>query len=319
MTGKLYFGYAAMIVGLSACSLVGGTDHKQKSESKTDAATIASTDTRAPLPSKSCTPTLVTPPRADGAPVDDIVGMRPGMPLADINALLRCRGDIVQIADGDNFYMQNPPHIHMRQQIWASTGEPCSIDIHRIPTDENDGCSQLGNDDSQLFKNRDDMFRIGLVGMPGHERAEGIWRTQTFAPGKQPVSSALAANLTRKYGEPNHSEDSAHRHLYMWVHDLRGRPMSQNNPSFDECRSGTRASFDQDQQWAPACGLTIAAEIKTSNENADLVTSLSVASVDPAGFTNGIKAVLKEAQAAEEQRHRDEVNRARKSAAPVDL
>lgn len=305
-------------MSLAALGACGGEADKAASEGAGEAPPTAIAAASKLLPSEECEPELSAAPRAAGLPVDDIAGLRPGLPVGDVQEVLRCRGNIGEIVVEDNFFLRGTGEVETRQRLVASSGTPCESHYNPISGSSDPECGTLMIGDSRKLKNRDDIFQVALVGMPGEERAFGVWRTQTFEGAERPVHGQLLAQLTAKYGEPNYESDRGSTRVYGWIHDLRGRPMSENNPSFNRCL-GINADYEGSQRWTADCGLTVEAGIETSRDNPELVQTFHIASVDQSGFSRAIDGLRQELAAAEAARLEAEVERARQVAAPVEL
>lgn len=268
-----------------------------------------------------CEPELTGPKRAAGSPVDDIVGIRPGQSMKDASAILGCRGNMAELLVRSSEHAQTK--LNLRQELIATSGEPCGGSYRQMRTDftsrtDYSECQALLVEGSQSHRNRFDRFLVTLVGLPGQERVASVWRMQEFPEGKRPVRADLVTTLTAKYGEPSEVEERGNEIKLNWVYDLRGRPMSKNNPSYRSC-FGLNPNADASQRWTAACGQTIAATVSADYANNALARQLAMVSMHQADYVQSADA-MKDALAQRADRQKaGEVERARKNAAEVEL
>jgi len=178
---------------------------------------------------RKCPAQPATGMRPDGVPVDDIVGIRPGMHIDDVLWVLECRDDVPLVEVGEKWNIKQTHGFPLRQLIRASDGTPCSgqeivRDMGGYGTSKqcNDAGYQL-----QAVKAISQEFEVVFTGMPGDELAGAVWRRNVFAEGENPTIEALTQSLSGKYGAPHVTEkDRQGRTLLSWQYDLLNRPMS---------------------------------------------------------------------------------------------
>lgn len=101
-------------------------------------------------------------------PVDDVIGLRPGMPLAEVDAFLRCR---------------DPAYKWMRMQSTLTVGPGRLIPAKVLRA-----------------INRQEDIVIRFVGAPGAEQAVYIERSLNFGGPDQPDLAQLKQTVFNKYG-----------------------------------------------------------------------------------------------------------------------
>jgi hypothetical protein len=299
--------------------------HSGCSDAQEDASETAGVDTPGSMavrPATSpCEPKLSGPGRPAGAPVDDIVGIRPGQSMKDASAILGCRGNMAELLVRTSDHGQTK--LKIREDLIATSGEPCEQSYRQMRSDfgsrtDYSECQALLVEGSQSHRNRFDRFQVTLVGLPGQERVASVWRMQEFPEGKRPVRADLIQTLTAKYGEPSQVDDRGHQIKLSWVFDLRGRRMSTNNPAYLSC-FGLNPDADSSQRWTAACGHTIAATVTSDAANSELARQLAMVSMNQADYVeaaDAMKAALAERAA---RLQADEVERARENGAEVEL
>jgi hypothetical protein len=159
-------------------------------------------------------------------------------------------------------------------------------------------------------------WSVGFVGVPGEERVSDASREEVFADAQQPTIAALLSALREKYGEPTDVRPDGRGVHVRWIHDLRGRPVSEASPLSQGCfvfaaREGTI-------RYSPDCGLTIAARIIPLGTNELLAESFTVTIVDQAaGYSRMQDMQQRLAQRDEERKAREAKDASRNARKPV--
>jgi hypothetical protein len=279
--------HAALAVLLGAA--VYGCDEKKPAPAQ-PVARQASSDsggaTMAAQPARgSCPPTLTAPARADGAPVDDVIGIRPGQSYDDVAAILACHKETPMIQTVDRWRNDLQTFgIPTRQAVRATDGQECNgQEIFRSMSSVSDtgGCPSDGS--FKVVKNTTDQIYVVFTGLQGKEIAGAVWRSRRFPEAERPTADSLKQSLAEKYGQPHQvSQDQWGTNL-VWLYDTAGRPMSESNPGFRQCNS-VFPKFQSGHSWSPACGLTIRALIEPVRTNDLLVNQFHIVAMHQQQF-----------------------------------
>ncbi len=247
----------------------------------------------------SCPPTLASPELGPNVPVQDIVGIRPGMNFDQVVAILACRGDVPHIEYAPLFNLAENFGVPTRQLLRASDGVPCTqAEAQRSPAICEDAAGRL-----TPLKDFTQELVVVFTGLPGEERAHAVWRHQSFAEGDSPVTNDLLASLAEKYGAP-HLDRSGH-HFYIakiragslplyWNYrhpsgavsnrptgDMRAMESYRNcingpTPWFGTRKSWNTPLFNPQSEWRSGCGLTIRGEVVPAAGNPNRVRELNM-------------------------------------------
>lgn len=252
----------AVIAAAAALLLVGGQAEKNVQ--------IASAD--GPM----CPPALMSPPRAAGAPVDDVLGLRPGLLVGDAEALLRCE----------------PGRLKLQfEPFW-----------HTLVRDAGDKQRQL------LHAVRDgERISAGLVGAYGDETIYAVWRVTSFPTDEGPTMSEAEGRLVTLYGAPHWTETTKLRRRLVWAWDAAGAPLVppkapegdlvkqvtgwfQGGVTAEVCARHAHLSPLNKPTWNKACGLTIQAEIEGRVEEPTKTANQKLAVVEQTRLAQAVAA-----------------------------
>ena len=143
------------------------------------------------------------------------------------------------------------------------------------------------------------------MGLPGEERVISVAREEAYADGKQPTIESLTQALIAKYGQPSHANDTGRLVQMWWEYDPSGRRMEEG-----QCRMAV--SPDAGTSLSTSCGITVGAQIQSSNTNQGLARSLAVTSQSGAwGYDLLMKteAALKAADASKKARELEDASK----------
>jgi hypothetical protein len=257
---------------------------------------------------RQCPHAVALPPAAPGAPVDDVVGLRPGMGFDDVEAVLECAGEALHF-DVEPSWARANHGLPTRQLLRAADGEVCPAELR---VDDPKACDDGGYGFAPLRGVTREVI-VAFAGMPGAERAGVIWRRTAFADGKQPTVSSLQEALVQKYGPPHllAKEEGyyslGHRRgtlVLSWVHDARQRPIARGDSARrSRCVNGPRPTLRNRMSWNGACGLTVRAEIVPASDNRILARELNVVVMDQKRFNDDVKRFEADIKAAVEAQH----------------
>jgi hypothetical protein len=264
--------------------------------------------------SRRCPPELTTPDRAEGAPVDDILGVRPGQTFDEVEGILACRDEGYRVETGSVWTVRNTGGLPTRQLLRASNGTPCSgQDIARsMRSMQGSGECTGGPQGSGLAMIRDatDEVFVAFTGMYGQEVAGGVWRSRDYEADAKPTAESLQQALIAKYGEPSVNETLARNQMPLragdiamtWVYDLRGRRLNSENPMYRRCNIVNHRFFGS-HRWSAECGLVVTAGIRKDPRNNLLADTLTIGIMNQKAFYDGGQAFEAAiAAAVEEQR-----------------
>ena len=308
----LFFSGGCIVAALllSAC---GGSDEEATPGAAENGSAKSAQQQTAATPSKSsrkCPAKVTTGVRPEGAPVDDIVGIRPGMSFDDVSWVLECRDDVPIINVADKWTIKQNYDIPTRQMIRASDGALCSgQDIARDMGSM--GSSKTCDDGGYKFKpvkGISQQFIVVFNGMPGEEKAGAVWRRNSFPEGENPTIDGLIQSLSGKYGAPHITEkDRRNVTNLVWIFDLLGRPLSKSSGDWGNCVNiSINASFAQAQRWSAGCGLTIKAAIAPVYDNELLAREMNMGVMHQKTFYEEGEAFERALQAAYEARKQEE-------------
>ena len=273
----------------------------------------ARADVRCPAKNKSAL-------RASGAPVDDVLGVRPGMGHDEaVNAVL-CTHDllVMQLDITRSFniktYGQKPRHgfgarfAEPRVEWTAKRAKIESMD---------DIVARSGNAARDDMKPGQIKWYVGTMGLPGQERAINVAREERFETGASPTIASVEQALLKKYGPATKQQNNNGQRYITWSYDLTGRLVTHGAPLFNRC-SGN-ASPNGGVNLSPDCGTVVTAIVMPLRENPDLAVSLQVGVVDQAGGYQLVTGTEQALAQADQQRREQETAKAAKNAAPPKL
>jgi len=247
-------------------------------------------------------------PRLPGAPVDDVADLRPGMSFDDVNALLECRGDILNF-DVAESWARNSQGQPTRQLLRAAAGDICPAEARMAG---GGGCED-GGYGFELLQDVSEEFIVAFTGLPQAEHAGIIWRRTVFPASEYPTVSSLQEALIEKYGQPHLAANQegyyslGHRRgtvTYSWVYDGQQRPIAAGDSALrSRCVNGPRPTFQRQMSWNGACGLTVRAEIVPAAGNAVLAGELNVVVMDQKRFDDAVRQFDADLKAAIEAQH----------------
>jgi hypothetical protein len=228
-----------------------------------------------------CPPRLTTPARAAGAPVDDIVGVRPGLSYDEAAHLVMCSHDLMVVAADNRARFNIPTHGQSLRQGFhgrfaQARVQKTSKDYMRemqdaaIARGTNRAIRDVGPGEAKWY--------VGTMGTPGAERVTDVAREEWFAEGKQPTVASVEKALTDKYGPPTErlQGDGGLR----WAYDTFGRPITEASPLFRACYAN--AYVNSGVNFSPDCGVVVAARITPMRDNPAIAQSMIVIVVNQA-------------------------------------
>ncbi|HEX6636621.1 MAG TPA: hypothetical protein VF033_03095 [Steroidobacteraceae bacterium] len=302
---------------LSACGgknpgSAGGSGERRSPPSGDATAEQVAEEMRADL---DCPADIDTPARAANAPVDDVVGVRPGLTFEEAANTVMCSGDLLVVStDTSARFNINTYGATIRQGFVARNAEARvtkTSEQYMREMSEN-FAARSGNAVRQDLQPGQSKWYVATMGVPGEERVISVAREEWFAEGRNPTMESVAEALVRKYGPPTRKQVLPQQTYLTWVHDTAGRFVPETSPLANQCN----ASPDPDggNSFSPDCGLVAAARVQPMRENPLLAQFVQVGVADQAGGYDAIMGTEKSLEAGEMQRRANQVKDAAKNA-----
>lgn len=228
-----------------------------------------------------CPPKLATPARAPGAPIDDIVGVRPGLAYDEAANLVMCSHDLMVVV-ADNRARFNIPtygqtlrqgfHGRFAKERVQKTGQEIMKEMQASHM------ARMNNAVVRDVTPGEAKWFVGVLGTPGAERVTDVAREEWFAEGKQPTVASVEKALTDKYGTP--TERGQGDGSLRWAFDTFGRPITEASPLFRACYAN--AYVNSGVNFSPDCGVVVAARVTPLRDNPAIAQSMTVIVVNQA-------------------------------------
>lgn len=246
-----------------------------------------------------CPATVSSPARAADAPVDDVVGVRPGQPFDEAANVVMCTGDLLVVTTDTSARFNIQTYgATLRQGFTAKQAEPRVVKTSEQYMKEmsDEFMARSGNAVVHDMKPGDSKWYAATMGLPGQERVIAVAREEWFAEGKNPTMDSVAQALVRKYGEPTRNQVQPSVIMLKWVHDPSGRFIPETSPLANQCTP--MSDPDGGSNFSPDCGLVVAAQVYPLRENPALAQYFQVGVADQA---NGYQAIVDTEKALENQ------------------
>lgn len=252
-----------------------------------------------------CPPKMTTPTRGEGGPVDDVVGVRPGLSYDEaVNATL-CDNSLLVVAENTRRGFQIPTYgVTLRQGFDAAFAEPV-VELSRREFERQTMDRIMNRDSGRVLEPGQIRFYVATMGLPGEEKVIRVSREQRFKEGEMPTVEAVVGALQDKYGEASKKQDFDYRLDITWAHDARQRKVTETSPLLNSCNGVANPAdgFNLDQK----CGVVVKAEIIRSRTNNALVETLMVGSVDQKMGSDLIEETEASLLKQDEERKRKEI------------
>ncbi len=266
-------------------------------------------------------PAKITTPVAAGAPVIDIVGLRPGLTYEEAANVVLCDNPmlVVEAADTISWSQSNTYGQKIRQGFNARFAKA------RITKTSKQIMQELEDKSLARGSNRvtEDMnpgevqYTVGTMGVPGQERVIICARAERFGEGKNPTVDSVAEALTGKYGPATARNDSSRGLLYRWVYDPAGFKVVETSRLYRECFGVARPNDLVNLR--PECGVAVTALIVRMPDNPGLARYLQVGVVDQSKGYLAIKSTGEQLRKDDDARKLKELQEANKNAAKPKL
>lgn len=232
-----------------------------------------------------CPPRLATAARAAGAPVDDIVGVRPGLTYEEAADLVACSHDLMVVTADNRARFNIPTYGQTLRQGFHGSFAKARVQKsgQEIMKEMQAGAmARMNNAAVRDVAPGEAKWFVGTMGTPGAERVTDVAREEWFAEGKQPTVASVEKALIDKYGPPTERLDpqrQGYTHL-RWAYDTFGRHVGEASPLFRACHAN--AHVNTSVNFSPDCGVVVVAGIQPLRDNPAIAQSMTVAVVNQA-------------------------------------
>lgn len=254
-------------------------------------------------------------PRDPSLPVDDVVGVRPGMSYDDAVNVVLCSHELLVIdgEQGRGFKIDTYGQT-LRQGFSAVFAEDrINKTSKEIMAEMQDNAIARGSNrrapDMQGGTSR---WYVTTMGLPNSETVLAAARIEAFVDGKSPTMTAVAEALAEKYGTPTRKQENPGTWVYTWAYDLQNRPITETSPMYWQCSAPSNP--DSGVNLSPDCGLAISAAIMPMRDNPQLARTLEVGVVSQAQGYETLVATQQQLERMEQQRRAAEISAAAKNA-----
>ena len=263
-------------------------------------------------------PAKASSQRLHEAPVDDVVGVRPGMPLDEAANFVLCDNPLLVITENTSRgYSIATYGRHVRQAFDAQFAQPrvTKTSAQIVNEMEAESMRRSGNAYVAPLKPGQTRYFVSSMGMPGQEQVLSVAREEYFPDGKLHTVDSVRRALIAKYGEPSEASDSGSTAYLWWEYDPSGSKIVKGSRLSGACR--INVSPDSGTSLSTNCGLEIGAFIQSARENPGLAHSLAVTSQNGAKGYEVLKSTEEALKRVDDARKAVELNKAAKdSSAP---
>lgn len=260
-------------------------------------------------------PAAVKTAHPPGTPVDDVVGVRPGMSYEEAANVVMCTNPLLVVAPetGRGFQIQTYGQT-IRQGFSARFAEPRVHKTGRqiVQEMERDAMDRGMNAMRHDMKPGQTKWFVSTMGMPGQEQVISAAREEWFDEGRNPTLDSVEQALIAKYGTPTQQLDQSSYRQVRWAYDPRGRLITETSPLYNNC-SGV-SDPDDGMSLSANCGVIVQAMVQPLRSNPALAQYLQVGVVDEAGGYQALTDTKQALQAMDAARRAKQVQEASKNA-----
>lgn len=264
-----------------------------------------------------CPAKIASPPRAEKAAVDDVVGVRPGLTYEEAMNAVLCSHPLLVAgpATGRGFNLKAPQATGLRQGFIARLAEPRVVKSSKqiLQEMQRDTIARGGNSVREDLKPGEMKWYVSTMGLQGEERVVSVAREERFAADQNPTIESVTAALLKKYGTPTQDQRAASGRLPLlrWAYDPLGRLITETSPLYGRCMGSSDP--DGGLSLSPDCGIVVQAMLFPPRGNPELVDRMQVGVVDQAGGYRAISSTELALGQIDQQRHTKEVEKASKN------
>jgi hypothetical protein len=255
-----------------------------------------------------------SPPRADNAPADDVLGVRPGLGYDEAVNVVLCANPLLvaTLEPSRGFDIKNYGQ-KLRQGFSARFAEPRVVKTGKeiVQDMQRDASARGMNAVREDLKPGQSKWYVGTMGVPGQERVLSVGREERFASGQNPTIDTVRAALLKKYG-PATRESGGGTQLpaLRWAHDPAGQPVAPGTPLANRCVGHPDSNVGVNVN--PDCGVVVEALLIPQKTNPELVDRLQVSIVNQAEGYRMLQATEQALALLDQQRRNAEVDKAAK-------
>lgn len=187
----------------------------------------------------------------EGAPVDDILGIRRGLGLEQVRGILSCTNSGYLVTETE-----------------------ATIPLNLNNTRRNVPTKILIGDNGL------DKVTVQLAGLPGQEKVISVIRSLEFAEGNEKLFETMIAELEGKYGAGTKLQAFDNTYSAMLLYAGDGQRVGESNSRFNGCQMRPSYEGFVGTQVNATCGLTIAYRVQPAQDNATLARKLDIIIVD---------------------------------------
>lgn len=265
----------------------------------------------------TCPAKIVSPARADNEPVDDVLGVRPGLSYEEaLNAVL-CTHELLVATPAINrgFNLKAPEARTVRQGFGAVFAEPHVVKTSRQIMQEMqiETLARGGNAVREDLKPGQVKWFVSTMGSPGNERVLSVAREERFAADENPTIDKVLGALLKKYGPATRVQAASSTQLPIvrWAYDPLGRLVAEGSPLHHKCIGISDPNGGVNV--TPECGLVVQAMLFPQKANPELVDRMQVGVVNQGNGYRMIVATEAALTQADQLRRTKEVEKAAKS------
>ncbi|MBK6599566.1 MAG: hypothetical protein IPG25_17465 [Proteobacteria bacterium] len=262
-----------------------------------------------------CPAKIESQSRAANAPVDDVVGVRPGMTYEEAAYTVLCTDQLMVVSaplsSGINMKTYGQT---VRQGFTARLAEPrvqkSSKQIMQEMQD--DMMARSGNRVVRDMQPGQSKWSVSTMGLPGQERVIHAAREEWFEADRNPLIANVEQALIEKYGTPTKQQHSSGLTYLTWAYDPLGRRITETSRLFNQCSPALDP--DGGTNYSPDCGLVIGAFISPLKSNPQLAEFMQAGVINQSGGYDLVVATEQTLQGFEQQRQARQVQDAAKNA-----
>jgi len=263
----------------------------------------------------SCPAKIQTAARAPDAPVDDVVGVRPGLTYDEAANLILCSDELMVVALNNRRHFNIQTYSQeVRQGMSGRTAkERVQKTSQQIMQEmQNNAMARANNAVVRDLQPGEAKWHVGTMGLPGQERVIQVAREEWFAADRKPPLASVQQALLDKYGTPTGTNERGRGHAITWAYDPFGRLITETSPLFGRCTGNPDP--DAGVNLSPDCGIVVTAAVYPPRDNPELAEYMQVSVVDQANGYELITTTEQELQRMENDRRAKEVEDAAQNA-----
>jgi hypothetical protein len=259
-------------------------------------------------------PAKASAERPGGAPVDDVVGVRPGMSWDEAANFVMCDNPLMVVSENTsrNYNINTFGH-HIRQGFDGTFAQPRVVKTSQQIFQEMQQAEVRRSNNAYVAPLQPGQSRyfVSTMGMPGEEKVLSVAREEYYPADKLPTVDSLKQALIAKYGPPTRENDGQTTYL-SWEFDPSGARVAPNSSLANAC--GVNPTPDTSISLSTACGVSVGAAIEAASSNPGLAHSLAVTSQNGTQGMAFLKATADAFQQADDARKANELSNASKKA-----